>query len=184
MFILLVFFIAILIARIKIMAGQLPHFTEFDNPASHAPPLTRRLTHLYLVPVNLGLLIFPSNLCADWTLGSLKLIQGWADPRNILTLMAFSFILLLVFITVNWKTPLHQSRAVCMALSLMIFPFIPASNLFFPVGFVVAERVLYTPSLGFCLLIGLGFENLLGLNFVQTNTMTNSKSSEVKKVCR
>ncbi|CAH8638473.1 unnamed protein product [Schistosoma guineensis] len=183
MFILLVFFIAILIARIKIMAGQLPHFTEFDNPASHAPPLTRRLTHLYLVPVNLGLLIFPSNLCADWTLGSLKLIQGWADPRNILTLMAFSFILLLVFITVNWKTPLHQGRAVCMALSLMIFPFIPASNLFFPVGFVVAERVLYTPSLGFCLLIGLGFENLIGLKFVQTNTMTSSKSSEVKKVC-
>lgn len=39
----------------------------------------------------------------------------------------------------------------------MIFPFIPASNLLFPVGFVVAERVLYTPSLGFTLLFGLGY---------------------------
>ncbi|CAH8584852.1 unnamed protein product [Schistosoma turkestanicum] len=182
MFVLLLFFIAILTARIRIMGGQLPHFTEFDNPAAHAPPLTRRLTHLYLVPVNLGLLIFPSNLCADWTLGSLKLIHGWTDSRNILTLMAFGFILLLLSITLHWKTPLHQSRTVCMALSLMIMPFIPASNLFFPVGFVVAERVLYTPSLGFCLLIGLGLENLLLFEFIETKTMKNSKSFEVKKI--
>ncbi|KAH8865972.1 Protein O-mannosyl-transferase TMTC3 [Schistosoma japonicum] len=179
--ILLVFFICIMIKRIQIMGGQLPHFTEFDNPASHAPPLIRRLTHLYLVPVNLGLLIFPSNLCADWTLRSLELIHGWTDPRNILTLMAISFILSLVLTTLSWKAPFRQSRTVCMALSLLVFPFIPASNLFFPVGFVVAERVLYTPSLGFCLLIGLGFENL-GIGCTQTKTI-NLKSLEVKKFC-
>lgn len=40
----------------------------------------------------------------------------------------------------------------------MAFAFIPASNLFFYVGFVVAERVLYVPSMGFCLLVGLGFD--------------------------
>ena len=39
------------------------------------------------------------------------------------------------------------------ALSLMVFPYLPASNLFFPVGFVVAERVLYLPSMGLCLLV-------------------------------
>ena len=38
----------------------------------------------------------------------------------------------------------------------MIFPFLPASNLFFPVGFVVAERVLYIPSMGFCMLVAYG----------------------------
>ncbi|CAB1313466.1 unnamed protein product [Coregonus sp. 'balchen'] len=43
------------------------------------------------------------------------------------------------------------------ALSLIVFPFIPASNLFFPVGFVVAERVLYVPSMGFCVLVAHGF---------------------------
>ena len=42
----------------------------------------------------------------------------------------------------------------------MVLPFIPASNLFFPVGFVVAERILYTPSFGFCLLVALGFQVL------------------------
>lgn len=42
----------------------------------------------------------------------------------------------------------------------MIFPFLPASNLFFPVGFVIAERVLYMPSMGICILIAYGFHLL------------------------
>ncbi|KAL7982555.1 hypothetical protein Chor_010153 [Crotalus horridus] len=46
------------------------------------------------------------------------------------------------------------------ALCLIILPFIPASNLFFPVGFVVAERVLYVPSMGFCMLIAHGWKKL------------------------
>ncbi|VDP99703.1 unnamed protein product [Trichobilharzia regenti] len=157
---------------------------RFDNPAAHAPPLIRRLTHLYLIPVNLGLLILPSNLCADWTLGSLKLIDGWTDARNILTLIAFGFISLLALISLSWKTPSSQSKTIFMALSLMVFPFIPASNLFFPVGFVVAERVLYTPSLGFCLLIGLGYDNLTGSTSFQTKNMAQPRPLETKKMHR
>ncbi|NP_001087168.1 protein O-mannosyl-transferase TMTC2 precursor [Xenopus laevis] len=45
---------------------------------------------------------------------------------------------------------------VVLALSLLIVPFVPASNLFFYVGFVIAERVLYIPSMGFCLLVTVG----------------------------
>lgn len=43
----------------------------------------------------------------------------------------------------------------------MTLPFLPASNLFFPVGFVVAERVLYIPSMGFCMLIAYGWNLIL-----------------------
>ena len=43
-----------------------------------------------------------------------------------------------------------------MSLGMIIIPFIPASNLLIRVGFVVAERVLYLPSAGYCLLVGLG----------------------------
>lgn len=46
--------------------------------------------------------------------------------------------------------------ALVTALAFMILPFAPASNLLFYVGFVVAERVLYIPSVGLCLLLGLG----------------------------
>ncbi|XP_076445785.1 protein O-mannosyl-transferase TMTC2-like [Babylonia areolata] len=43
-----------------------------------------------------------------------------------------------------------------LSLSFIVFPFIPASNLFFYVGFVIAERILYIPSMGFCLLLAQG----------------------------
>ena len=55
----------------------------------------------------------------------------------------------------------HTAKAAIISLALMIFPFLPASNLFFPVGFVVAERVLYLPSMGFCMLVALGLWHLL-----------------------
>lgn len=47
-----------------------------------------------------------------------------------------------------------------MALAFTIIPFLPAMNIFFRVGFVVAERVLYLPSIGFCILIVTGVSNL------------------------
>jgi protein O-mannosyl-transferase len=46
------------------------------------------------------------------------------------------------------------------SLAFMVLPFLPASNLFFPVGFVVAERVLYMPSMGFCILVGFGWTQI------------------------
>ncbi len=43
-----------------------------------------------------------------------------------------------------------------LSLAILIFPFIPATNVFFYVGFVIAERVLYMPSMGFCVLVAEG----------------------------
>ncbi|XP_063241624.1 protein O-mannosyl-transferase TMTC2-like [Bacillus rossius redtenbacheri] len=52
----------------------------------------------------------------------------------------------------------HLGRAelVLLSLAFLTIPFLPATNLFFYVGFVVAERVLYIPSVGYCLLVGVG----------------------------
>ncbi len=42
----------------------------------------------------------------------------------------------------------------------MVIPFLPASNLIFRVGFVLAERVLYMSSMGYCMLVGAAFESV------------------------
>ncbi|XP_049318038.1 protein O-mannosyl-transferase TMTC2 [Bactrocera dorsalis] len=57
----------------------------------------------------------------------------------------------------------HTNNAciLLMALSFLTLPFIPATNLFFYVGFVVAERLLYLPSVGYCLLAGYGVGKLM-----------------------
>ncbi|XP_075225755.1 transmembrane O-mannosyltransferase targeting cadherins 2 [Lycorma delicatula] len=49
-----------------------------------------------------------------------------------------------------------HNETLLLAVGFTVFPFLPASNLLFYVGFVVAERVLYLPSVGFCFLVAFG----------------------------
>ncbi len=44
---------------------------------------------------------------------------------------------------------------------LAVITFLPSSNLFFLVGFVLAERVLYLPTMGACILIAVGLWRIL-----------------------
>ncbi|XP_060820271.1 protein O-mannosyl-transferase TMTC2-like isoform X1 [Bombus pascuorum] len=46
------------------------------------------------------------------------------------------------------------ASSVAASLGFLVLPFLPASNLFFYVGFVIAERILYLPSVGACLIVG------------------------------
>lgn len=58
------------------------------------------------------------------------------------------------------RTKKYNSIASLLALGFLTIPFLPATNLFFYVGFVIAERVLYIPSVGLCLMIGLAVSKL------------------------
>ncbi|KAF4094271.1 hypothetical protein AMELA_G00011300 [Ameiurus melas] len=148
----------LVIVRVQVIQSQLPVFTRFDNPAAVSSTPARQLTFNYLLPVNGWLLLNPSELCCDWTMGTIPLVESLLDPRNLATL---AFYLLLGLLTYHSLRHGHSSaKTVLMALSLIVLPFIPASNLFFPVGFVVAERVLYVPSMGFCVLVAHGFKSL------------------------
>ncbi|CAH1103681.1 unnamed protein product [Psylliodes chrysocephalus] len=49
----------------------------------------------------------------------------------------------------------YTSAAILLSFAFLALPFLPATNILFYVGFVVAERVLYLPSVGLCLLLGL-----------------------------
>ncbi|XP_035521326.1 protein O-mannosyl-transferase TMTC3 [Morone saxatilis] len=146
----------LVIIRVQVIQSQLPVFTRFDNPAAVSPTPTRQLTFNYLLPVNAWLLLNPSELCCDWTMGTIPLVESLLDLRNLATLVFYTALGLLAYHSLRYR---HSSaRTVIMALSLIVLPFIPASNLFFPVGFVVAERVLYVPSMGFCVLVAHGFK--------------------------
>lgn len=92
-------------------------------------------------------------------MGTVPSIESVIDPRNLLTLCTFISILALGLYSVSNVGPDHQS--VLFGLLLMVFPFLPASNLLFPVGFVVAERILYIPSMGYSIIIAIGFHRLI-----------------------
>ncbi|GAB1605655.1 protein O-mannosyl-transferase TMTC3-like [Argonauta hians] len=145
----------LLLARIYIMGAELPVFTRFDNPASVSTTPSRQLTFNYLLAVNQWLLLCPSWLCCDWTMGTVPLVSSPLDPRNLFTLLFYAALTRFVVFALSRTGP--TARTITMSLTLLILPFLPASNLFFPVGFVVAERVLYTPSMGLSVMVALGF---------------------------
>uniref|UniRef100_A0A671NKU8 dolichyl-phosphate-mannose--protein mannosyltransferase n=1 Tax=Sinocyclocheilus anshuiensis TaxID=1608454 RepID=A0A671NKU8_9TELE len=148
----------LVIVRVQVIQSQLPVFTRFDNPAAVSSTPTRQLTFNYLLPVNAWLLLNPSELCCDWTMGTIPLVESLLDPRNLATVVFYAMLSLLAYHSLWYGH--SSSKIVMMALSLIVLPFIPASNLLFPVGFVVAERVLYVPSMGFCVLVAHGFKLL------------------------
>ena len=158
--------VVIMILRIWIMGGtqSLPVFTRFDNPASFSPWPTKQLTYLYLIPLNLFLLLHPHKLCCDWTMQSVPLVKDISDHRNLITFITliiisiFSFNCLVECIT-SWRRRVFSSP-LPLILSLTVFPYIPSSNLLHPVGFVLAERTLYLPSIGFILMVVYGFKHL------------------------
>lgn len=57
--------------------------------------------------------------------------------------------------TKAYFTAMSANGTFMLCLAFITLPFLPATNVFFCVGFVVAERVLYIPSAGLCLLFGL-----------------------------
>ena len=113
----------------------------------------RQLNWMYLSFVNSWLLLNPDCLSADWRFGAVPLITI-LDPHNLLTVTNLTAVAFLGVFAV--KGDEKRRKIVLLGLSLTLFPYIPASNLFFPVGFVIAERVLYLPSMGFCMLVGYG----------------------------
>ena len=122
-----------------------------DNPALVMMTPYRQLHWSYLIYYNVHLLLFPSSLSAEVSLSTIAPVSSLSDPRNLLTLLTFASVCLLFFRSLR-----TNDQTVLCGLVLLVVPFLPASNLFFPVGFVVAERVLYLPSMGFCLLVGVG----------------------------
>ena len=132
-----------------------PHTVySHDNPAVHFSSPYRQLQWLHLCFVNSWLMLSPFHLSCDWRMGGVPTVTSLASPWNIATVSTLGAIATLGMYSLRGKE-LHQKH-VLFSLFLIIFPYLPASNLFFPVGFVVAERILYIPSMGICLLTAFG----------------------------
>ncbi|XP_078021416.1 protein O-mannosyl-transferase TMTC1 isoform X2 [Epinephelus lanceolatus] len=150
--------VIIMSVRLWLMGGSMPLFSEQDNPASFSPYLlTRLLTYSYLLSFNAWLLLAPIVLCYDWQVGSIPLVESLGDVRNVATVL-LAVVMVALCLHCIFSQQRQESREVLVGMLFLVFPFIPASNLFFRVGFVVAERVLYMPSMGYCILVvhGLG----------------------------
>ncbi|KAM9327507.1 protein O-mannosyl-transferase TMTC1 isoform 3-T3 [Pholidichthys leucotaenia] len=120
---------------------------------------TRSLTYSYLLSFNAWLLLAPVTLCYDWQVGSIPVVESLDDPRNVATAL-LALVMLALCVHCIFSLQMQHSQEVLVGMLFLVFPFIPATNLFFRVGFVVAERVLYMPSMGYCILVAHGLGRL------------------------
>lgn len=141
---------AMVAGRLCVMSGTVPAFAASDNPAAkHPDPVVRALTFLHLPVVSARLLVWPQVLSYDWSMDAVPRVESMADPRNAATALFYAALAAVAYAAVRRKL-----SAVAVAAAVAVASYVPASNALFYVGFVVAERVLYTPSAGYCLLVG------------------------------
>lgn len=153
-----VFGVVLLVLRWKVMGSQPPTFQPVDNPQSFInSTFYRVINYNYLYALNCWLLLNPWWLCFDWSMGCVPLIDRLTDPR-LLPVLFFLLVFFSLLTSAVLRQPSSEQRFLAMSLALVILPFLPASNILFRVGFVIAERNLYLSSAGFIMIVGLGIK--------------------------
>lgn len=108
-----------------------------------------------------GLLIWPRWLSFDWSMDAITPISCLQDGRNLTSITFYTILMISTRWTIIKGRYDQRWRRIGLTLILTTLPFLPATNLLTHVGFVAAERILYLPSVGYCLLIGIGVQILV-----------------------
>jgi protein O-mannosyl-transferase len=134
------------------VTGHVPHFV--DNPVFTATASARIATALGVLLSYIRLLIFPIGLSADYSFNQIPV-----EPSliGIFPLAGLAVLAALAIFTITHR---HRNVVLGSAIILFIFPYLLISNLMFPVGTIMGERLLYVPSIGFCLAVAAGFDAL------------------------
>ncbi len=127
----------------------LEHLSPVDNPVAHLSIWGRIPTAVKVIGDYFLLLIWPRHLAADYSYNSVPVITSFTDPGFLLGLG--SIIGLAVIAVVSFR----RRGAMWVAIALGLLAIAPVTNILIPIGTIKAERLLYLPSLGFCLGIAL-----------------------------
>jgi len=116
-----------------------------DNPLVTAPYRTRLLTGIALVGKGLLLLVVPLRQSPDYSYNAIPLAVSAADWRVLATLGAAA--------VVTWIAIAKRKSVPTIALAACwyLVALLPTSNLVFAIGTIFGERLLYLPSVAFCL---------------------------------
>ena len=138
---------SVLALRVLVLGGLNPagsiHF--IDNPIAHLPFLQGRLTALKVLARYAVLLVWPARLSIDYSYRAIPPAAGPLDPGAVLGAVLVAGWALSV--VVAWR----RAPAIAFGLGWLGAALAPVANLVFPIGTIMAERLLYLPSVGFCL---------------------------------
>ena len=118
-----------------------------NNPLVMLTGLPRLLTVLATAGRYGLLLLCPWASSPDYSLRAILPVLSLDSPRWVLGFCLVALALTGVYL-------LRRRPAALIGLLLMGGTFVIASNFFFNIGTIMADRLLYLPSVGFCLLAG------------------------------
>lgn len=154
-----------------------PDFIYEQNPAGFSQDrFTRVFSVNWVYCLYIRDAIYPWRLAPDWSGAGIDLITTWSDPRTALVVLLWTFVVLcFVSLCFGWpvvatKHPQDTRRILLTAFFAFVFsPFLLSSNLLVVVGLMKADRVIYLPLLGFCLLEVLVFQLVFESKTSKTN---------------
>ncbi len=121
-------------------AAPPPEFPFVDNPIAGAGFWIGRLTALKVLARYLAVAFFPLHLSADYSYNQIPLASGsLGDWVSWLAVAAAGAAVIVLY---------RRNRTACFLLCFAFLNLLPASNLFFPIGTIMAERLLYLPLIG------------------------------------
>lgn len=107
----------------------------------------RTLTMLMVVPEWARLLFWPAHLRLDYAPQEFIASTAWGPAE------LFGLLLVTAAVVALWFTR-RRAPAVAFGLAWMVVALAPVSNILVPTGSLLAERLLFFPSIGFLLAIG------------------------------
>lgn len=136
-----------LVMRLSV-TGALTYPTQFpmsDNPLAHVPALQRIASAFVIVVEYVGLLVAPVTLSADYSYNQVPPIESLLDGRLWMAGAVFAASGGLLW-TARRRGEVLLFSAFFAACTLSL-----TANVFFPIGTIKAERLLYLPSVGWCI---------------------------------
>jgi len=119
-----------------------------DNPAASAGPFDGRLTGVGTLARYAGLLLWPARLSADYSYNQIPVIHSPLEP------LAIGGLLLLAGIVTGGVWLRRRAPACGFALLFMAASAGLTTNIVLFIGTLMAERLMYLPSAGLCLIAG------------------------------
>jgi tetratricopeptide (TPR) repeat protein len=121
-----------------------------DNPLAHASSLERVLTAVSILGKYATLIIYPMHLSADYSYNEIPVVSSVFDWGLLCGGLVTGAVILIVVMSVRRRIAPEFG----FGLAFLCLALLPASNLLFPIGTLLGERLLYLPFTGFCFFCG------------------------------
>ncbi len=145
--------------------------TIVENQLMFTDGFSRFYTALQVLAMYLGKSIVPINLCSDYSYSQIATAHSIWQMESLLGLAV------LIFLAFSILYFVRKRPEISLGSTIFLFSFLPVSNLFFPIGTIAGERLMFFPSLGLCMFFA--YFALKLHSFLKLRWPTNSNLAKI-----